>query len=176
MRSCPVGVDPAKCFCCNSPELDTIEHIFNFGSFARKVWGSLLFPWLIDSVYSICSAGSSGNSTVAILYSAGNFGNSAAAICYNIVLEILNRVELFYRVGNSGKILSSSLRERYNYLPLSNLSNEKLSSFGVDPAECFCCNSPELDTIEHIFNFGSFARKVWGSFLFPGYPKGLYSS
>ncbi|WMV24979.1 hypothetical protein MTR67_018364 [Solanum verrucosum] len=57
-------------------------------------------------------------------------------------------------------IPSSSLRERYNSLPLSNLSNEKLSSFGVEPTECFCCNSPELDTIEHIFNSGSFARKI----------------
>ncbi|KAH0637697.1 hypothetical protein KY289_037612 [Solanum tuberosum] len=61
---------------------------------------------LIDSVYSIYSAGCSGNSAAAILYSAENSGNSAAAICYNTMLEILERVELFYnlyRVGNSGK-------------------------------------------------------------------------
>ncbi|KAH0714408.1 hypothetical protein KY284_007313 [Solanum tuberosum] len=58
--------------------------------------GDIVYVQLIDSVYSIYSAGSSGNSAAAILYSAGNFGNSAAAICYNTVLEILERVELFY--------------------------------------------------------------------------------
>ncbi|KAH0638844.1 hypothetical protein KY285_035430 [Solanum tuberosum] len=73
---------------------------------AVGIRGRTMSSTLIDSVYSIYSAGSSGNSTTAVLYSAGNSGNSAAAICYNTVLEILERVELFYnfyRVGNSGK-------------------------------------------------------------------------
>ncbi|KAG5620758.1 hypothetical protein H5410_005976, partial [Solanum commersonii] len=118
---------------------------------------------LIDSTFNINSAGSFGNSVVAILYSAGKFGKSDAAICYNIMLEILERLELsynFYRVGKSKKIPILSLRQRYKYLPLCNLSNERMSNFGVDPAECFCYNSLELDTIEHIFNSRSFARKL----------------
>ncbi|KAG5598995.1 hypothetical protein H5410_030365 [Solanum commersonii] len=140
------GVEPTECFCCNSPELDTIEHIFNSESFAKKAWGFFVVSqgiqkdyiplkymvmrwwntvhrnkpvWLfhnalvdmiwLNLIYNIYSAGSSRNLAAAILYSAGNSRNSrnsAVAICYNTVLEILERVELFYnfyRVGNSGK-------------------------------------------------------------------------
>ncbi|KAK6777637.1 hypothetical protein RDI58_024355 [Solanum bulbocastanum] len=43
-------------------------------------------------------------------------------------------------------------------------TNEKLSRFGVKPGECHCCYSPGPDTIEHIFNGGNFAKKVWKYF------------
>uniref|UniRef100_M1DB97 RNase H family protein n=1 Tax=Solanum tuberosum TaxID=4113 RepID=M1DB97_SOLTU len=44
-------------------------------------------------------------------------------------------------------------------------TNEKLISFGIERANCFCCcNRTGLDTIEHIFNNGHFATCVWKSF------------
>ncbi|KAG5582253.1 hypothetical protein H5410_052880 [Solanum commersonii] len=80
-----------------------------------------------DSAYSIYSVGSSGNSAAAILYSVENFGNSAAAICYNTVLEILERVELFYnfyRVKNSGKSLCGKKLKRLK----QNEKNESINN------------------------------------------------
>ncbi|XP_015161418.1 uncharacterized protein, partial [Solanum tuberosum] len=43
-------------------------------------------------------------------------------------------------------------------------TNEKLSAFGIEPSDCYCCHSPGEDTIEHIFNTGNFARAVWKYF------------
>lgn len=44
-------------------------------------------------------------------------------------------------------------------------TNEKLTSFGNEPAHCFCCcNRSSQDTIDHTFNSGPFATYVWRSF------------
>ncbi|XP_055802719.1 uncharacterized protein LOC129871761 [Solanum dulcamara] len=43
-------------------------------------------------------------------------------------------------------------------------TNEKLISFGEAPAQCYCCHRAGLDTIDHIFVSGNFARKVWSVF------------
>uniref|UniRef100_M1DKI6 RNase H family protein n=1 Tax=Solanum tuberosum TaxID=4113 RepID=M1DKI6_SOLTU len=43
-------------------------------------------------------------------------------------------------------------------------TNESLARFGVEPSECYCCHTPGLDTIEHTFNSGIFANKVWKFF------------
>ncbi|KAK6780041.1 hypothetical protein RDI58_022225 [Solanum bulbocastanum] len=43
-------------------------------------------------------------------------------------------------------------------------TNEKLVRFGVEPNRCYCCYSPDFDTIEHTFNSGHFARKIWKYF------------
>ncbi|KAH0699154.1 hypothetical protein KY284_013369 [Solanum tuberosum] len=40
-------------------------------------------------------------------------------------------------------------------------TNEKLSNFGIEPANCLCCHPAGVDTIDHIFNAGIFAKKVW---------------
>ncbi|WMV32839.1 hypothetical protein MTR67_026224, partial [Solanum verrucosum] len=42
--------------------------------------------------------------------------------------------------------------------------NEKLARIGVEPSECYYCHIPGLDTIEHTFNSGTFATKVWEFF------------
>ncbi|WMV32833.1 hypothetical protein MTR67_026218 [Solanum verrucosum] len=44
-------------------------------------------------------------------------------------------------------------------------TNEKLSKFGVEPSDYYYCHSPGADTIEHIFNTGSFAKNVWRFFV-----------
>ncbi|XP_015158405.1 uncharacterized protein [Solanum tuberosum] len=44
-------------------------------------------------------------------------------------------------------------------------TNEKLSSFGIEPGDCYCYHSPGNDTIEHIFNSESFAKSVWKFFV-----------
>ncbi|WMV39067.1 hypothetical protein MTR67_032452 [Solanum verrucosum] len=38
-------------------------------------------------------------------------------------------------------------------------TNEKLSSFDIEPADCLCCHPTGVDTIDHIFNAGIFAKK-----------------
>ncbi|XP_055800361.1 uncharacterized protein LOC129869765 [Solanum dulcamara] len=43
-------------------------------------------------------------------------------------------------------------------------TNKKLISFGKAPAQCYCCHRAGLDTIDHIFVSGNFARKVWSVF------------
>uniref|UniRef100_M1E0C2 RNase H family protein n=1 Tax=Solanum tuberosum TaxID=4113 RepID=M1E0C2_SOLTU len=43
-------------------------------------------------------------------------------------------------------------------------TNEKLLSFGIEPSDCHCCHSPGIDTIEHTFNSGDFAKNVWRYF------------
>ncbi|XP_015084239.1 uncharacterized protein LOC107027648 [Solanum pennellii] len=44
-------------------------------------------------------------------------------------------------------------------------TNEKLSNFGIEPSPCFCCfDRAGMNTIEHIFNLGPFAAKVWKFF------------
>ncbi|KAK6782003.1 hypothetical protein RDI58_019799 [Solanum bulbocastanum] len=43
-------------------------------------------------------------------------------------------------------------------------TNDKLIVFGKEPVQCFCCNRPGMDNIEHIFNKGQFAAYVWRSF------------
>ncbi|KAH0646562.1 hypothetical protein KY284_034446 [Solanum tuberosum] len=43
-------------------------------------------------------------------------------------------------------------------------TNEKISNFGIEPNECYCCHSPGADTIEHTFNTGNFAKNVWRFF------------
>ncbi|KAK4707377.1 hypothetical protein R3W88_033066 [Solanum pinnatisectum] len=43
-------------------------------------------------------------------------------------------------------------------------TNDKLTTFGNEPVQCFCCNRPGMDDIEHIFNKGQFAAYVWRSF------------
>ncbi|KAH0644828.1 hypothetical protein KY284_032712 [Solanum tuberosum] len=43
-------------------------------------------------------------------------------------------------------------------------TNESLTRFAVGPSECYCCHTPGLDTIEHTFNSGIFANKVWKFF------------
>ncbi|KAK4706430.1 hypothetical protein R3W88_034013 [Solanum pinnatisectum] len=45
-------------------------------------------------------------------------------------------------------------------------TNKRLASFGIEPGSCYCCRSPGVDTIEHTFNTGIFAKKVWNYLLF----------
>lgn len=40
-------------------------------------------------------------------------------------------------------------------------TNEKLQQFGQDPKDCYCCNNPGLDIVEHIFNLGHFVNYLW---------------
>ncbi|KAH0696585.1 hypothetical protein KY289_014067 [Solanum tuberosum] len=55
----------------------------------------------------------------------------------------------------SASTLTRALRGRLH-------TNEKLSSFGIEPADCLCCHPAGVDTIDHIFNAGIFAKKnLW---------------
>lgn len=54
-------------------------------------------------------------------------------------------------------LLRRALREK---LP----TNDKITSFGVEPSTCSCCISPGLDDIQHVFVTGHFANHVWKYF------------
>lgn len=54
-------------------------------------------------------------------------------------------------------LLWRALREK---LP----TNEKLIKFGQDPKQCCCCYDPGMDTVDHIFRSGNFAKHVWKYF------------
>ena len=44
-------------------------------------------------------------------------------------------------------------------------TNEKLTNIGIEPSHCFCCiDRAGMDSIEHIFNSGQFASRVWSFF------------
>ncbi|XP_055814172.1 uncharacterized protein LOC129883562 [Solanum dulcamara] len=43
-------------------------------------------------------------------------------------------------------------------------TNEKITSFGHSPSQCFCCYRPGQDTIDHIFVAGAFSRSTWSMF------------
>ncbi|XP_069154435.1 uncharacterized protein [Solanum lycopersicum] len=44
-------------------------------------------------------------------------------------------------------------------------TNEKLSNFGIEPSPCFCCfDRAGMDSIDHTFNSGPFAARVWNFF------------
>ncbi|WMV46844.1 hypothetical protein MTR67_040229 [Solanum verrucosum] len=43
-------------------------------------------------------------------------------------------------------------------------TNEKINSFGGEPSDCYCCNNMGMDTIEHTFNSGKFAKYMWKYF------------
>nr|XP_019067280.1 uncharacterized protein LOC109119268 [Solanum lycopersicum] len=44
-------------------------------------------------------------------------------------------------------------------------TNERLANFGIEPSSCFCCfDRTGMDTIEHTFNTGQFAARVWDYF------------
>ncbi|XP_055814323.1 uncharacterized protein LOC129883750 [Solanum dulcamara] len=43
-------------------------------------------------------------------------------------------------------------------------TNEKLTSFGKAPSQCYCCYRPGQDTIDHIFVAGAFAQSIWRLF------------
>lgn len=43
-------------------------------------------------------------------------------------------------------------------------TNEKIISFGHEPANCSCCYRPGLDNIDHIFVAGHFAKHIWNHF------------
>lgn len=43
-------------------------------------------------------------------------------------------------------------------------TNEKITSFGQQPADCYCCNVAGSDTIDHIFVDGNFAKYIWSFF------------
>nr|XP_025884111.1 uncharacterized protein LOC112940334 [Solanum lycopersicum] len=44
-------------------------------------------------------------------------------------------------------------------------TNDKLINFDIQPSNCVCCfDKSGTDCIEHIFNSGNFAAKVWSSF------------
>ncbi|XP_055824484.1 uncharacterized protein LOC129893019 [Solanum dulcamara] len=43
-------------------------------------------------------------------------------------------------------------------------TNEKITSFGHSPSQCHCCYRPGLDTIDHIFVAGAFAKSTWSMF------------
>ncbi|XP_015168633.1 uncharacterized protein [Solanum tuberosum] len=43
-------------------------------------------------------------------------------------------------------------------------ANDKLISFGKDPADCYCCHRPGLDSIDHIFMSGQVASYNWRFF------------
>lgn len=40
-------------------------------------------------------------------------------------------------------------------------ANDKITDFGVEPAECSCCIRPGLDNIQPIFVSGNFANHIW---------------
>ncbi|WMV45625.1 hypothetical protein MTR67_039010 [Solanum verrucosum] len=40
-------------------------------------------------------------------------------------------------------------------------TNEKLASFGIEPANCYCCHRPGRDDIDHILVSGNFANHIW---------------
>lgn len=45
-------------------------------------------------------------------------------------------------------------------------TNDKLINLGFEPAKCFCCTDHAgMENIQHIFNLGQFAAKVWKEFV-----------
>ncbi|XP_015167661.1 uncharacterized protein [Solanum tuberosum] len=46
-------------------------------------------------------------------------------------------------------------------------TNEKITTFGVAPVSCSCCNRPGNDEINHIFVNGNFANYIWKFFSAP---------
>ncbi|XP_015159800.1 uncharacterized protein [Solanum tuberosum] len=101
--------------------------------------------------------------------------------------------QVIWKLSNNGKFICSSswneIREKKTKTHFNNFTwhksipfkasfllwrtirgklppNEKLTSFGNEPANYFCCcNRSGQDTIEHTFNNGPFASDVWRSFV-----------
>lgn len=44
-------------------------------------------------------------------------------------------------------------------------TNDKITNFGGEPANCSCCFNPGLDDIEHFFVTGHFANHIWKYFF-----------
>ncbi|KAK6803130.1 hypothetical protein RDI58_000914 [Solanum bulbocastanum] len=90
----------------------------------------------------------------------GNFSVSSA---WNIIRDTRNKTKINANAWQKYIPFKCSFllwRAIRNKLP----TNEKLASFGVEPNNCYCCSSPGADTIEHTFNTGNFAMRVWKHF------------
>ncbi|KAK6782008.1 hypothetical protein RDI58_019804 [Solanum bulbocastanum] len=90
----------------------------------------------------------------------GNFSVSSA---WNIIRETRNKTKINANTWQKYIPFKCSFllwRAIRNKLP----TNEKLANFGVEPNNCYCCSSPGADTIEHTFNTGNFAMRVWKHF------------
>ncbi|XP_049378041.1 uncharacterized protein LOC125842768 [Solanum stenotomum] len=94
----------------------------------------------------------------------GTFSCSSA---WNVIREKRNKTKFNSFIWHKSIPFKSSFilwRALRGKLP----TNEKLTSFGNEAANCFCCcNRPGLDTIENTFNNGQFATNVWKSFAAP---------
>ncbi|KAK6803132.1 hypothetical protein RDI58_000916 [Solanum bulbocastanum] len=132
------------------------------GHWNRRKVMQLAPPSQVQNILSTQIHLQPGQTDLAIwtLNTSGSFSVSSA---WNIIRETREKTNFNTQTWHKNIPFKCSFllwRAIRNKLP----TNERLASFGIEPVKCYCCHSPGVDSIEHIFNSGTFARKVWSYF------------
>ena len=95
------------------------------------------------------------------LTSAGSFSTASA---YSLVRQVGNRSwfsALVWQLGIPLKISFFMLRLLQGRIPIK----DRLRRFGLhSPSQCWCCQEPREEDLEHVFCSGEGARLVWRHF------------
>lgn len=116
------------------------------------------FPAILATPFQIQDA--APDRPVWNLNSDGNFSIFSAWDIIRVHRPQTNLNKYNWKKGVPFKCSFLLLRALRKKLP----TNEKLITFGADPHDCYCCFSPGMDTIDHIFVNGHFATNVWKFF------------
>ncbi|WMV13671.1 hypothetical protein MTR67_007056 [Solanum verrucosum] len=159
-----IGEGPLAHFCHNITSLNNtrVSYFLRHGQWNETLMRMHVPPSLVPKVLSIAIHYQAGVTDEAYWKQNEN-GTFTCSSAWNLVRGKKNKNRLFSTIWHKQVPFKASFL-LWRALKFKLPTNDKLSSFGVQPTTCSCCIRSGWDDIEHIFVSGNFTAHIWRYF------------